>query len=42
MVASAKVKTRASQAPTRVGAMDWPDIATHLDGNGWGGLPRGG
>ncbi|HAP47175.1 MAG TPA: proline hydroxylase [Afipia sp.] len=40
MVASAKVKTRASQAPTRVGAMDWPDIATHLDGNGWAVLPR--
>lgn len=40
MVASAKVKTRASQAPTRVEAMDWPDIATHLDGNGWAVLPR--
>src|SRR5581483_11859694 len=22
-------------APTRVEAMDWPGITTHLDGNGW-------
>ena len=38
MIAAAKVTTPAS--PARVEAMDWPDIATRLDGNGWAVLPR--
>lgn len=34
MVAAAKAHTLISE-PSRVGEMDWPEIAEHLDGNGW-------
>lgn len=39
MVAATKAHTLISE-PSRVGEMDWPEIAKHLDGNGWAVLNR--
>jgi hypothetical protein len=39
MTAAAKMKAPSSPAQLHAEAMDWPGIATHLDGNGWAVLP---
>ena len=40
MTVVAKPRVTASSDSSRAEAMDWPGIATHLDGNGWAVLPR--
>lgn len=40
MTVVAKPRVPASSDSSGVEGMDWPDIATHLDGNGWAVLPR--